>query len=59
MMTNDDRPTLIISVMASTKDPSEALKAAEVLARCAAGLLLEGINASVSMIYSTEEDEDQ
>lgn len=38
-----------ISVHVHTNDPERAAKAAEVLARACTGLVLEGIDASLSM----------
>jgi hypothetical protein len=40
---------MVISVGVVTDDPVHAVKAAEVFARAAAGLVLEGINVSVNM----------
>jgi hypothetical protein len=52
-----DRP-VVISATVFTEDPGYAARAAEVLARAAAGLVLEGINVSVAMAVP-EDDGDE
>lgn len=49
--------TIAISASVFTESPEEAAKAAEALARVAAGLVLDGIDVSVNMHRLTEEDE--
>lgn len=47
--------TVVISATVVTDNPVDAARAAEVLARAAAGLVLEGIPVSVSMGVPEEE----
>jgi hypothetical protein len=50
--------TIVISATVVTDDQSQATHAAEVLARAAAGLVLDGIPVNVSMGVP-DDDEDQ
>lgn len=45
----DDSDEVYVCASVITRVPEHALKASEVLARAAAGLLLDGISVSVSM----------
>jgi hypothetical protein len=47
---------VFVSASVITRVPEHALKAAEVLGRAAAGLLLDGISVSVNMHTIEEED---
>ncbi|HZN75884.1 MAG TPA: hypothetical protein VFC00_30000 [Micromonosporaceae bacterium] len=47
--------TIVVSATVVTDDPGHAARAAEVLARAAAGLVLEGITVSVSMAVPDED----
>jgi hypothetical protein len=49
--------TVVISASVVIENPDHAAKAAEVLARAAAGLVLEGIAVSVSMGVPGDEDD--
>lgn len=49
--------TIIITASVVTEDHNQAARAAEVLARAAAGLVLEGISVGVTMGQLDEEDE--
>ncbi len=53
-----DEDTMVISCSIVTDDHEHAVKAAEALARVAAGLVLDGISVSVSMFRVDEEVED-
>lgn len=48
--------TVVVSATVVTEDPTHATKAAEVLARAAAGLVLDGIAVSVSMGLPDDEE---
>jgi hypothetical protein len=48
---------IVVSVTVVSDDPNQVSKAAEVLARAAAGLALEGINVQVTM-GTVQEEED-
>lgn len=48
--------TIVVSATVVTDDPTHAARAAEVLARAAAGLVLDGISVTVSLGVP-EEDE--
>lgn len=48
---------IVISATVVTEDHAAALKAAEVLARAAAGLVLDGIDVSVSMGRPSDDPE--
>lgn len=50
--------SIVISATVVTDDQEQALKAAEVLARAAAGLVLDGVNVSVHMGIADDEDEE-
>lgn len=45
---------IVISASVVTDDPQKAAKAAEVLARAATGIALEGISVNVSLGYGDE-----
>jgi hypothetical protein len=49
--------TIVISATVVTEDQTQATRAAEVLARAAAGLVLEGMNVSVSMGIPDDDDD--
>lgn len=49
--------SFVVSATVVTEDGNEAVRAAEVLARAAAGLLLEGIYVQVAMSQSSGEEE--
>lgn len=49
--------TVVITAAVVTDDQQAAARAAEVLARAATGLVLDGINVSISMGVPEEEDE--
>lgn len=48
--------TIVISATVVTEDTTHATRAAEVLARAAAGLVLEGMNVSVSLGVPEDDD---
>jgi len=54
---NDDAPTIVVSATVVTASQEHAARAAEVLARSAAGLMLDGVNVSITM--GTVEDDDE
>lgn len=56
---SDDKTLFVISASVVTDTPMHATKAAEVLARAAAGLLLDGIQASLTMGIPVDDDEDE
>ncbi|HEU4543005.1 MAG TPA: hypothetical protein VFR23_17880 [Jiangellaceae bacterium] len=47
---------MVISATVVTDDATKAARAAEVLARAAAGLVLDGIDVSVSMGIPSDDD---
>jgi hypothetical protein len=49
--------TIVVSASVVTEDQSQAARAAEVLARAAAGLVLEGISVSVSLSRVDDEED--
>lgn len=49
---------IVISAAVVTENPQHAARAAEVLARAAAGLVLDGIDVSVSMGIPMEDEDD-
>ena len=53
-----DGRTIAICASVFTEDHEEAAKAAEALARVAAGLVLDGIDVSVNMHRLTDEEDD-
>lgn len=58
-MTNP-APVMVISATVVTSAPDQAVKAAEILTRAATGLILDGINVSVTMgIPEDDEGPDQ
>lgn len=48
--------TMVITATVVTDDPEHAARAAEVLARAAAGLVLDGISVSVSLMRADAEE---
>lgn len=50
--------SISINLSVHTEDQSKALKAAEVLARTAAGLVLDGIDVNMSMYQHNDEEDD-
>lgn len=53
-----DSHEIYIGASVITRDPEHALKASEVLARAAAGLILDGISVSVNM-HTIDPDEEE
>ena len=51
-------PTILISASVRTDDRDHALRAAEVLARAAAGLFLNGVSVSVSVGRPPDDEDD-
>jgi hypothetical protein len=49
--------SLVVSLNVVTEDPSQATRAAEVMARAAAGLALDGIGVSLN-IHTVTDNED-
>lgn len=56
-MGSADHVTVVISATVVTDNPEHAARAAEVLARAAAGLVLDGIDVSVAMGVPEDEAE--
>lgn len=52
------KPVVVVSASVVTSDPQHIARAAEVLARAAAGLVLDGIDVTVGMGTPTEDDEE-
>lgn len=52
-----DEEEIVISCYVYTKNAEHAIKAAEAFTRLATGLILDGINVSVSMFKGNEETE--
>jgi hypothetical protein len=48
---------VVISATIVTENPEHATRAAEAFARACTGLVLEGINVSLSMGYGDEDDD--
>jgi len=51
--------TFVVSATVVTEDPEQVARSCEALARTSAGLLLEGINISVSMGVAEDEPEEK
>lgn len=51
--------SLVVSLSVVTDDPEAAARSAEVMARAAAGLALEGLSVSLSLGTVIDEDEDE
>jgi hypothetical protein len=51
------RPTMVVSLTVVSAEPEHVTRAAEVMARAAAGLALEGIMVNLSMGTPSDEDE--
>jgi len=56
-VTASSDPLMVISATVVTANSEHAAKAAEILARAAVGLVLDGIDVSVSMGVPTDENE--
>lgn len=57
-METPDR-VMVISATVVTTSPDHAVRAAEVLARAASGLILDGIDVSVSMGIPEDDDPEE
>lgn len=51
--------SLVVSLTLVTEDPEAAARSAEVMARAAAGLALEGLSVSLSLGTVTDDEDDE
>ncbi len=54
----DKHPTIVVSVGIVSNNPADVVRAGEVFARAASGLVLEGVNVSVSFGIPTEDNDE-
>lgn len=58
-MLDMDRPTRVVSLAVVSTEPEHITRAAEVMARAAAGLALEGIQVALNLGTPSDQDEDE
>lgn len=52
-------PAYVLTASVTTEEPAQVAQVAEVLARAAAGLALEGITVNVSIVQVLDDDEEE
>lgn len=55
----DAPKTVVVSVSIVTDNPADVVRASEVFARAASGLVLEGINVSLTLGIPSDDNEDE